>query len=90
MIFEKLKGVRVNHSADMISSLSSGVSNIIKDVLKFSFAVISYSWFVDSLTIFKLEPLWLAVIFAFVVEDFGGYWIHRFNHRINIIWNRFW
>ena len=88
IFFAKLKGMSVNHSADMISSLSSGLTNTIKDAMKFSFAIVSYSWFVDNLTIYKLEPLWIAVIFAFIVQDFGGYWIHRFNHRINILWNR--
>ena len=88
MIFAKIKGMKINHSADMISSLSSGLSNTIKDAIKFGFAIISYSWFVDHLTIYKLEPVWLSITFAFIIEDFGGYWIHRFNHRINILWNR--
>jgi len=88
IIVSKIKGIKVNNSPDMISSLSSGMTNIIKDVMKFGFAIISYSWFVDSLTIYKIEPIWLAVMFAFIVQDFGGYWTHRFTHRINILWNR--
>ena len=62
MIFAKLKGLKVNNHADMISSLSSGMTNIIKDTLKFSFVIISYVWLVDNITIYKLEPLWLAII----------------------------
>ena len=88
IIVSKIKGIKVNNSPDMISSLSSGMTNIIKDVMKFGFAIISYSWFVDSLTVYKIEPIWLAVMFAFIVQDFGGYWTHRFTHRINILWNR--
>ena len=88
MIFSKIKGIKVNHSADMISSLSSGISNITKDAVKFGFAIVSYSWFVENLTIYKLEPIWIAVLFAFLVQDFAGYWTHRFTHRVNILWNR--
>jgi hypothetical protein len=40
------------------------------------------------MTVYKLEPVWLAVVFAFVVQDFSGYWMHRLNHRVNIFWNR--
>ncbi|GIS56498.1 MAG: hypothetical protein CM1200mP1_04360 [Candidatus Neomarinimicrobiota bacterium] len=35
-----------------------------------------------------MTPIWLAVVIAFVVEDFAGYWMHRLNHRVNIFWNR--
>ena len=87
-IAAKRKGVKINHSADVISSLSSGITNTIRDGVKFSFAIISYSWLVDHMTIYKLEPVWLAVVIAFVVEDFSGYWMHRLNHRVNIFWNR--
>ena len=92
IIFEaiagRLKGVEINRSADVISSLSSGVTNTIRDGAKFSIAIISYSWLVDHMTVYKLEPVWLAVVFAFVVQDFSGYWMHRLNHRVNIFWNR--
>jgi len=40
------------------------------------------------MTIYKLEPVWLAVIIAFVVQDFTGYCMHRMKHRVNILWNR--
>ena len=77
MIVAKLKGLKVNNHADMISSLSSGMTNIIKDTLKFTFVIISYVWLVDNITIYKLEPLWLAIMIAFIVQDFTGYWMHR-------------
>ena len=82
------RGIMVNHPADMISSLSSGLTNILKDGLKISFALISYDWLVDKITIVKFDSLILTVFIAFVVKDFAGYWLHRMNHRINILWNR--
>ena len=49
----KLKGISINNSADMISSLSSGVTNTIRDGIKFSIAIISYTWLVDHIAILK-------------------------------------
>ena len=34
IIVAKLKGITINRHADMISSLSSGITDIIQDVLK--------------------------------------------------------
>ena len=84
----KRKGLEINRSADMISSLSSGITNTIRDGVKFGFAIISYSWLVGHITVYKLEPIWLAVVIAFAVQDFSGYWMHRLKHRVNIFWNR--
>ena len=88
MVFAKYKGVKINNSEDMISSLSSGMSNTIKDAIKFSFVLISYTWFVDNLTIIKFESLSISIILAFIIQDFAGYWSHRFSHRVNFLWNR--
>ena len=87
-IASKKIGKKVNRSTDVISSLSSGMSNITKDSLNLSVVLISYGWLVKHLTIYKLEPLWLATLFAFIIQDFTGYWMHRLNHRVNIFWNR--
>ena len=86
-IAAKRKGISINHSSDMISSLSSGLTNTTRDGIKFGFAIITYSWRVDHITIYKIEPIWLAVIIAFIVQDFSGYWVHRLSHRLNILWN---
>ena len=82
------KGIKVNRPVDMISSLSSGITNITKDGLKFGIVLISYSWLVEHFTLYKLEPVWAAVLVAFVVQDITGYWMHRLNHRVNVFWNR--
>jgi len=87
-IYARYKGVVVNNHADMISSLSSGMTNITKDVLKIGIVIVSYSWLVDNISIFELEKIWLIVLCAFIIQDFTGYWTHRLNHRVNILWNR--
>lgn len=87
-LFARYRGVVVNRSADMISSLSSGITNLIKDVLKISIVIVSYSWLVEKIAIYKVDQLWVIILCALVVQDFTGYWLHRLNHRVNIFWNR--
>ena len=87
-MISKKKGIKVNRPVDMISSLSSGVTNTTKDGLKFGIVLISYSWLVEHFTLYKLEPIWAAVLVAFVVQDITGYWMHRLNHRVNVFRNR--
>ena len=87
-IASRVMGIKVNRSADMISSLSSGITNTTKDAMKLSIVLISYSWFLERLIVYKLEPLWAAVFIAVIVQDFTGYWLHRLNHRVNVFWNR--
>lgn len=71
----------------MVASLSSGITNVTKDVLGLSFAIISYGWMVEHLALTHIEnKLWVYVI-AFMVLDFSGYCIHRIQHSINFFWN---
>ena len=87
-IVAKIKGLKINRPADVISSLSSGITNTIRDAVKFTFAIVTYSWLVDNIAIYKLDSYWLVLFIAFLVQDFSGYWVHRLNHRVNILWNR--
>ena len=89
-IISKFKKVEVNNHEDMISSLSSGMTNIISDVFKLSFVLVSYGWLVDNLAIesLSIENQWLSILIAFIMLDFTGYWMHRLSHRVNIFWNR--
>ena len=48
-IFARFKGVRINNSADMVSSLSSGLTNIIRDGIRFSVIIISYPWLMEKI-----------------------------------------
>lgn len=91
VLFEKFYGwfrgedtVRVN---DMIASLSSGITNITKDMLGLTFAIISYSWLVKNIAVVELQTSWISYVVAFVALDFSGYWIHRITHTYNVFWN---
>ncbi len=72
---------------DMIASLSSGITNVTKDVLGLSVAVISYQWLFTQFSFFTIESTWLVYVIAFFALDFAGYWTHRIAHEYNIFWN---
>ena len=82
------QGKKINRGPDVIASLSSGNTNAIKDVLQLSIAIIGYGWLVDKVALFEIEATWVLFIIAFVAKDFAGYWMHRWEHEINFLWNR--
>ena len=81
-------GNRINRGPDMISSMSSGVTNIVKDILGLTIIIISYDWLVGKVALFEIRNAWYVYVIAFVAKDFAGYWIHRLEHTINFMWNR--
>ena len=81
------KGNDTVRPMDMISSLSSGVTNVTKDVLGLSMVIISYEWLVNKIAIVHIKPGVWVYIAAFIALDFAGYWVHRIAHRYNIFWN---
>ena len=87
-VIARLKGARVIRSMDTLSSLSSGLTNTIKDVLGLTLVIVSYGWFVEHLAIFEIRATWLVYILAFIGLDFAGYWVHRLSHEVNYFWNR--
>lgn len=91
VLLEKLYGVirgrDTVRNMDMVSSLSSGVTNVTKDVLGLSVAIISYKWMVEHLAIVHIPAGIFTYIVAFLVLDFAGYWVHRIAHEYNFFWN---
>jgi len=87
-LYGYLKGEDMTPSMDAISSLSSGATNIVKDVLKLSTAILPYSFMLEHLAIFQLKSSLLMYIIVFFVLDFQGYWTHRWAHEINFFWNK--
>ena len=72
---------------DTISSLSSGVTNVLKDSLGLALVLISYPFLVTHLAITETPSGWPTWLIAFIAIDFAGYWNHRLNHHVNIFWN---
>ena len=73
---------------DTLSSLSSGMTNIIKDVFGIGLILISYPFLKNTIAITQLEESTMLYIVAFVCIDYASYWNHRLNHSINVFWNR--
>jgi alkylglycerol monooxygenase len=91
VLFEKWYGWRKNkdtvRNMDMISSLSSGVTNVTKEVLGLTLTIIAYGFLVRNIAVYQIKETWLTYVVAFIALDFAGYWVHRWSHHINIFWN---
>jgi sterol desaturase/sphingolipid hydroxylase (fatty acid hydroxylase superfamily) len=92
VLFEKWWGIRKNkdtvRNMDMISSLSSGVTNVTKDVLGLYLTVIiTYPFLLKNLAITHISSSIVVYIIAFFALDFAGYWVHRIQHVTNFFWN---
>ncbi len=78
---------------DTISSLSSGMTNVIKQVLGLTVVILSYSWISGHIALWNYEvnsPAdvpWWAWIAGFIALDLAGYIGHRLAHEINVLWN---
>lgn len=86
-IVEWRKGAKVIRGLDSVSSFSSGITNVIKDVLGVGITIITYDWLVNRIALFEVKPTLLTYAIAFLVIDFQGYWVHRWCHKINFFWN---
>ena len=73
---------------DTISGISSGMTNNIKSIFNLSIVILSYQWMVDEFAIFNITSSFWLYLIAFVGTDFAYYWTHRWNHEINLMWNR--
>lgn len=75
-------------SFDTIASLSSGMTNTLRDLLGLSLVIISYAWLKDHLALFEIQSKFWIYFLCFIGLDFAQYWSHRWNHIINVFWNR--
>lgn len=86
-LYGAYRGRQTLESMDTISSLSSGITNVIKDSLGLVVVIISYPFLLEHLALTTIEATWLLYAVAFVAIDFSGYWSHRLNHSVNFFWN---
>lgn len=73
---------------DTVSSLSSGLTNVVKDSLGLVLVLVSYPFLVENLALIELKSTWAVWLVAFIAIDFAGYWNHRLSHHVNIFWNQ--
>lgn len=72
---------------DTISSLSSGLTNIIKDVLGLTIFILTYDLIYRHTAFVEIKATWLVFVITFLYKDFAGYWKHRLEHTVNYFWN---
>ncbi len=73
---------------DTVSSLSSGLTNVVKDSLGLVVVLVSYPFLEEHLALMELGNGWAVWAVAFVAIDFAGYWNHRLSHHVNLFWNQ--
>ena len=72
---------------DAVSSLSSGLTNILFKTLGLTVYVFSYDFLLQHFVLFKVQSIALQYFIGFIVLDFYVYWWHRWRHQYNILWN---
>ena len=81
------KGFQTYTFSDTIASMTSGITQTIKNSLGLILILVSYPFLLEKISLITLpNNLWLWII-AFTCIDFAQYWIHRLKHKINIFWN---
>ena len=73
---------------DSVSSISSGLTNVIKDSLGLGLIIFSYPFLLNALAVTEVKATWAVWLIAFIAIDFAGYWNHRLSHHINVFWNQ--
>ncbi len=82
------KGHQTLRTMDTISSLSSGMTNTLVNLLGLLIVVLSYEFLVDRIAFMQMESeIWMYLV-GFVAIDFASYCSHRLSHYMNIFWNR--
>ena len=70
---------------DTLASLSSGITNILKDILGLAVIIISYPYILGEIAIFKVENSPLTYFIAFICIDLASYFVHLINHKVNFL-----
>jgi len=87
-LVSRWKGIPVNQAMDTISSISSGITDSLRSLTGLAVIIISYDWMVAHIALIEIKSSLIVYVLTFIGLDFVGYWSHRFNHTINLFWNR--
>ncbi len=88
MIVAKWRNKAVIQCMDTVSSLSSGITNMLKQILGVTIYIVTYDFLLRHFAVFEIQSVALHYIIGFISIDFYAYWSHRWAHRINFLWNR--
>jgi len=87
-LYAYFKGAFNFRTMDTVSSLTAGMSNVIKNVLGLTVVIYGYNYLFEHFALVERETTWLTYLLALIFLDFGTYWYHRLAHSVNIFWNR--
>ena len=87
-MYSKSRGEEKVPVMDMIASMSSGLTNVTKDVLGLTIKIVTYQWLVEHIALTSTKTTWFTYVIVLLVFDFKGYWQHRIAHTVNIFWNK--
>lgn len=88
ILYGHFSGKQTHTVMDTVSSLSSGLTNIIKDSLGLAVVLVSYPFLLEHLALMEIRSTWVVYLIGFIAIDFAGYWNHRLSHKVNIFWNQ--
>ena len=74
IIYGHFKKNQTYNLMDTISSLSSGTTNMLKDILGLTIIIISYPYILSKLALFQIESTFWVYVVAFICVDFSSYW----------------
>ncbi|WP_370476585.1 sterol desaturase family protein [Tamlana flava] len=79
---------QVHSTMDTVSSISSGLTHIVKESMGLLIIIISYPYLLENFALFEIPSSFILYGVAFVALDFASYLYHLLNHRINVLWNQ--
>ena len=71
-LYGKVKGFDTVRQMDMISSLSSGITNVTKSVLELTIIIAIYPFLLRHFALTEIENIWIVYLLTFVILDFNG------------------
>lgn len=86
-LVSKINKKDVINSMDTVSSLSSGLTNMLFKILGLTVYIVSYDFLIKYLVFFPIQSNAVQFIIGFFVLDFYVYWWHRWRHEYNFFWN---
>jgi alkylglycerol monooxygenase len=81
------KGKNNYRLVDVLSSLSSGITNLFSRSMALGITLVGYEYLYQHIRVYDIQSTWLVYAICFMVLDLAGYWYHRLAHEVNYFWN---
>ncbi len=87
LLWDKYKGTGFYRLNDTVNSLTMGIYSRLTGLIYAFIPFSAYAFIFEHYSLLKLpiEDSWVWIV-AFVLYDFGYYFIHRLGHTLNITW----